>query len=554
MTDLAEEANDSVLLSRRLAGPRTALVVFVVAIVVSAPVLLLWAGRGQWFILDEWTVLSTRLSFRSHSVFLPYNSHWVTVPLVLYKGVWSVFKLSSYRPYQALTITSHLAVVGLVRVILRRNGVCPWVASIGAGVLLFLGTGASDIVQGWQVTFTLPLALGFAALVLGDHSGPWCRRDWFAMCCLVVALASSAVGVAMLITVCVTMFLRRGARVGAAYLAPAALAFLGWYAIWGRSTQGGATVPRSYGGGVLWDAVKLLWHSLLGIGGLGDTVSVAVATALVAIVAGGFMVLVFRQRSFASVSSGVAVPIGLLFGAASFALMVTVSRRILGLSAVYADRYVYVVVVLLVPAIVIVSQVASTDRRPLALLVVLVMCVGVPGNVGAFDHIGFGRAYTVQQRELVLSIAAQPGVHRLPGDVLPFWMGPTAGWLVAGDREGWMPHPDAESPTLMAISNLMVSLTVTDPNATGVHCGAPQATSTARLRRGGRIVIEYTRPNASNPLLNGVRVERLNARNSVVASAMYPEFTGRLFTSYADGLAIRLTSTSPSLIRICRTS
>lgn len=92
--------------------------------------------------------------------------------------MYSVFGLREYWPYQLIVISLHLTVAVLLRVVMRRAGVGPWLATICAGVFVLFGPGEDNILWAFQIGFAGALVLGIVQLLLADHDGPFNRRDW----------------------------------------------------------------------------------------------------------------------------------------------------------------------------------------------------------------------------------------------------------------------------------------------------------------------------------------------------------------------------------------
>jgi len=138
-------------------------------------------SRPMWFYLDEWDFLADRTAWNIHDLFRAHNEHWVTLPVLVYRGLWWVFGLNSYRPYQFVIILLHLIAALLVRTVMRRIGVRPWTATVVAGVLVFFGSGYQNIVLPFQITLVGSLVFGLVHLLLATHDGPLDRRDWFGL-------------------------------------------------------------------------------------------------------------------------------------------------------------------------------------------------------------------------------------------------------------------------------------------------------------------------------------------------------------------------------------
>jgi hypothetical protein len=55
-------------------------------------------SRPMWFYLDEWDFLSNRTAGNLNDLFRAHNEHWVTLPVIVYRAMWWIFGLDSYRP------------------------------------------------------------------------------------------------------------------------------------------------------------------------------------------------------------------------------------------------------------------------------------------------------------------------------------------------------------------------------------------------------------------------------------------------------------------------
>ena len=216
---------------------RPALLVFA-GVVVAALVLFLVLGHDQWFFLDEWDFIANRDGGRLHDLFQPHNEHWSTLPILAYRGLYRVFGLGTYVPYQTVSIVLHLTVATLLLVVMRRSGVRPWVATAAASLFALFGAGSQDIVWGFQMAWSASLIFGLTHLLLADHDGPVDRRDWLGLAAGFAGLLCSGVAVTMTIVVGIAVLLRRGWRMALLHTVPLAVV----YAIWWL-----ATASDSYG-------------------------------------------------------------------------------------------------------------------------------------------------------------------------------------------------------------------------------------------------------------------------------------------------------------------
>ena len=183
----------------------------------------------MWFYLDEWDFLANRTAFNVHDLFRAHNEHWVTLPVLVYRGMWWIFGLNSYRPYQLLIVLAHLGAALLVRTVMRRVGVRPWTATVVAVTFVFFGSGYQNIVLPFQITLVGSLVFGFVQLLLATHDGPLDKRDFFALAAGLAALMCSGVGVSMVVAVGVAVLLARGGGWALMQTVPLGLAYLLWY-------------------------------------------------------------------------------------------------------------------------------------------------------------------------------------------------------------------------------------------------------------------------------------------------------------------------------------
>ncbi|MGZ4703211.1 MAG: hypothetical protein ACXV98_18545, partial [Ilumatobacteraceae bacterium] len=105
---------------------------FRAALVGSALVLFI-VGRHQWFIRDDWAFIFTRERVHQASglasmLFMAQDGHWMTGPILIFRGLHAVFGTGSYWPYLLPTMACHFGIVVMVRKLALRVGVTPWTA------------------------------------------------------------------------------------------------------------------------------------------------------------------------------------------------------------------------------------------------------------------------------------------------------------------------------------------------------------------------------------------------------------------------------------------
>ena len=148
--------------------------------------------------------------------------------------MWNIVGLHSYRPYQLMTIGLHLTAACLLRVVMRRAGVGPWIATIAASLFVLFGPGHENVIWAFQIGFFGSLVFGLADLILADHDGPLDRRDAIGLLFGIAGLMSSGAGVTMVFVVGLAVLMRRGWRAAAFHLVPLAALFLAWWLVVGR--------------------------------------------------------------------------------------------------------------------------------------------------------------------------------------------------------------------------------------------------------------------------------------------------------------------------------
>ena len=173
---------------------RPAFIAFVGA-EIAGLVMYLYMGRAMWFYGDEWKVLSSR---GLPDMFRQHGGHLIALPFAVYRLQYFLFGLRTYMPYLALVVLLHLAVAALLRVIMRRAGVGPWLATAAACLYVFFGSGSQNTLWAFQITFVGAVAFGLLQLLLADHSGPLDRRDWLGLGCGLLAIACAGVAVTMI--------------------------------------------------------------------------------------------------------------------------------------------------------------------------------------------------------------------------------------------------------------------------------------------------------------------------------------------------------------------
>ncbi|MDH3706629.1 MAG: hypothetical protein OES57_11220 [Acidimicrobiia bacterium] len=446
---------------------------FVVVLVVAA-IACLYYGRHAWFGGDEWKFLVERDGADLGDVFGPTNLvHWTSIPIVFYRIVYNVVGIEHYWPYQILAIGLHLSAAALVRVVMVRAQVNPWLATTAAGVFAVFGTGSTNIINAFQVSFNGSLVFGLTQLLLATHPDPIRRRDVLGLAAGLVALMCSGVGVTMVAIVGLAVLLQRGWRAAALQVLPLASIYCLWWFGYARTEEADA-LDR----GTLSQWVEFVWIGLRSTyDGLGQVRGVGVLLAVVLIV--GLVVAWIDAPNWAARATRLASPVALLAGSALFLLISAFGRvaaelgafdLVLGPEAAAASRYLHIVAALSLPAIAVGTDALSRRWRPVLPVVIVLLLVGVPGNI---EDLRFPVSPTQRpryhqvNRAMVLELARAELATQVPPDFRPYRPASamTMGWLLRAASEGKLPELPAPDAQGLADANSLLAFVPTAPPA-----------------------------------------------------------------------------------------
>lgn len=464
---------------------RWAAVVFAVYIGVAF-VALLYITRRMWFYADDWAWLTRRLD--GNGLFKPYYQHWITLPLLVYHVLYWAFG-ANYLPYKLCTIGLHLALAVLLRVIMRRAGVNPWLATVAAGTFVLFGPGHEGIMVSVQMSLVGSVVFGTCHLLSADHDGPFSRLDALGIAFGALGLISSGVGTIMVVIVGISVFIRRGWRMALLHVVPLALLNVVWYAAERRYMSHRHT-PHPFQEAIRWNITgQRAVFSALG-GGYG----------VVAILLGGMLVvglvLAWRPLSLPEFRRQAAVPAAMLIGGPVFFSLISVQR---GYLARYetTSRFVGLAAALALPALAIAADALVREWRNATPIVVALLVVGIPANIGKFPAEGnFPKGFFEHDKAMLLGAAYSPLGPKVPGTLQPYnqlFHAPdvTMDFLLAARRAGRLPSP----PRLTAAERdeLQVRLGVEQVAAdipTTVKCAPYYAPLVLRPAQGAVYVVD----------------------------------------------------------------
>jgi hypothetical protein len=434
-------------------GPRAAWMVYLAMLVLAVP-MYLWSGRNRWFFGDEWQYLVSVDAGDLEGLLRADNEHWTTLPKISYRMLFNVFGINTYLPYQLVTISLHLVAATLLRVVMRRSGVSPWMATLVAGVFVLFGSGDHNILRAFQVTFGAALVFGLVQLVLAEHEGPIDRRDVLGLLAGVAAFMCSGVGIAMVAAVAATMLVARGWRVAVFHLVPLMAVYAIWWWTFARGALGSNDADLPDVGSFAFAMVSATFEAVgqLPVGSLLIGALLVVGLALA-----------WRNPSDPEVRRRNAAPVGLLFGAFVFISTTAWSRADLGTDFANQSRYVHIVAALLLPALAVGADAVARRWPLMAPVLIVLLLIGVPGNVSTtWNQTGPGRGDR-GDRELILASAVVPAASRAPD-----WARPdpeaarpvTMGWLRDGIERGRVPQLRDIDPALAEAATFRIELQI----------------------------------------------------------------------------------------------
>jgi hypothetical protein len=514
-----------------------ALVFFTVLI--GALVLFLVFGHSQWFFHDEWDFLVQRNAHDLNNLFRPHNEHWTTLPILVFRTLWHLFGLRTYVPYQLIAIVLHLTTAVLLRVVMRRAGVNPWIATAAASLFALFGAGDRDILLAFQMAWGGSLVLGLTHLILADHDGPIDRRDVLGLLAGCAGMLCSGVAVTMVIVVGLSALIRRGWRAAVFHTVPLGLLYLGWWFAFADRYS----VAK---GGSPGDVLRFVWTGLEAtFGEMGQLPGVGLALGIV-LVAG--LVVAWHALAWNELRRRAAAPAALLVGAPVFLAVAGVGRvAFLGAEYARTSRYLHVAAALCLPAIAVAADAFLRRWRAVGVVAAALVVVGIPGNVDLI--VRYDTLWTVGargQKDLILALPQVPFAHEVPRRLQPMPElapagFPTFGWLLSGVRAGRIPDPGHVDPLTSAQATLRLSLFQSRRATEHGRCKYLVHVVTRTLQQGQ--VLRFDGPGQL----------RVSAAHNPQIELIYTPGEGRTLTAVHGPLTVRMASnnTFPFLAALC---
>lgn len=308
----------------------------------SAAGLTLFIARDMWFMGDDWDFVLTRgtVPEADRGWLDPHYDHWLTMVVLINRGLFALFGLHSYLPYMAVPLALHVVIVMTLYALLVRAGSNRWVAAAVCWMIAFLGAGSQALMWAASMNLLGSMACGLLALLAWDRiSSPW-RRLSVVSVLLVVGLMFSGVGPVMVLTVGMYALFVSGWRKALAVLPLPLGIYLLWFLTAGPASEVLLTRDR-------WTILKVpafVWNSLFDSFGQALGMTGAGILAAGAVVAGCVVLRDVPDRLRLLAWTGLLTALGQL-------LLIGLTRYIGEPGTPLQGRYVYLTMVLCAPAV-----------------------------------------------------------------------------------------------------------------------------------------------------------------------------------------------------------
>lgn len=202
------------------------------AAIAASTILLLYLGRGQTPVVDQWAYIYAYQPWSLESLLTPHSGHLIVLPLVVQKAMFELFGIESQLPYQLLNLALSAAVASMLFALIR-NAVGDLLALGAATLILFYGAGADVLIPTFQITNLIGIAAGLAMLLALRRESLW--GDVAASLFLAMSLASFSIGVAFAAGATLALVLRPpGLRLSRCWVVLAPLVLYGAWVLWAR--------------------------------------------------------------------------------------------------------------------------------------------------------------------------------------------------------------------------------------------------------------------------------------------------------------------------------
>lgn len=460
------------------------------ATLVVGAVVLIYVGRGQWFYFDEWDFMWQPEALRR--LVEGHNGHWSLVPISAWLLLQQTFGLGSYLPFLLLAIVAHLVLAHLLWRVLQRVRCQPWLATGLATAFIFFGTATENLMWAFQFGYMGAIAFALGALLLVSRPALRLGGAIGAAALLTLGAATAGTALPFFVPVALTALVVLGWKRALIVAAPPTLIYLFWYlAIAGENPT---VIYRATGVG---DSLRGIpeFMSRMYVDGLGQITPVPLFGIVLLTAVATWAVLRLRRR----LDAEAVIVLGMLAAGIVFAGLTAYSRLGVGPGGGTAPRYVYLVVVSILPAVgvMLTRLVAASAKRLLAISALI--AVVIVFNAGALISISYTDSDREQSTRGLISAALDladeyPDRVNLDARPDPVFVPPTLGRLQVLETDfGLTRGPYSPSQRLSALVNVGVALEPVDvvpPDCTRVLVAGDKFTASASgsvLRTDGEV-------------------------------------------------------------------
>jgi hypothetical protein len=207
-------------------------ILLLAAAIVASTALLLYLGRGQTPVVDQWAYIYAYQPWSLESLLTPHSGHLIVLPLVVQKAMFELFGIESQLSYQLLNLALSAAVASMLFALIRK-AMGDLLALAAATLILFYGAGADVLIPTFQITNLIGIATGLAMLLALRRESLW--GDVAACLFLAMSLASFSIGVAFAAGAALALVLRPpGLRLSRCWVVLAPLILYGAWVLWAR--------------------------------------------------------------------------------------------------------------------------------------------------------------------------------------------------------------------------------------------------------------------------------------------------------------------------------
>jgi hypothetical protein len=204
-----------------------------VLLLVATAALMLYLSRGLTFNLDEWTVVTERRGAGAPSLLQPHNEHLSILVLGLLVGLLHVGGLDA-QPLMMVPLIALQITLGVLLFVIARRRVGAGVALGVAAVAMLCGLAYENFLVPGQAGQMASIVAGVAAFVVLDRPrAP--RNDRLLAALMIIAIASSGMGIPVLVGVAVELLLTKEGRERLWVVGIPLALYLLWYVAYGTN-------------------------------------------------------------------------------------------------------------------------------------------------------------------------------------------------------------------------------------------------------------------------------------------------------------------------------